>query len=58
MFWIHTCSIAREAVKTEQDSNKCIFTSEKPSGQMITPESKFMYLLWFQSDKGFMLKVH
>ena len=39
-----TCSVVRDAVSTEENSNKCSFTSEKPSGQMIEPESEYIYL--------------
>lgn len=45
-------SIARDAVSNEQGSNKCSFTSDKPSGQVVTPDSKYssvprQYPLWY-----------
>lgn len=45
-------SIARDAVSTEQGSNKCSFTSDKPSGQVVAPDSKYcsvsrQYPLWY-----------
>ena len=36
-----TYSVARDAVSTEQGSNKCSFTSDKPPGQVVASGSKY-----------------
>ncbi|KAM7443026.1 Transmembrane 9 superfamily member 4 [Porites harrisoni] len=39
-FEVETRSVARDAVSTEQGSNKCSFTSDKPSGQVVAPDKE------------------
>ena len=34
-------SVSRDAVSVDAEGNKCSFTTEKPGGQTIIPDSKY-----------------